>query len=124
VRALHTSLSQITSRPLSERFATHAAASAKIKAAVSELGLEQLATKPENQAHAMTAIKLPAGVTPPDVLPGLAKHGVVFAGGLHKQIATTYIRFGHMGVSVTDPARNDIDKAIQALKEVFAEIKK
>jgi hypothetical protein len=29
-----------------------------------------------------------------------------------------------MGVSVTDPARNDIDKAIQALKVVFAEIKK
>jgi alanine-glyoxylate transaminase/serine-glyoxylate transaminase/serine-pyruvate transaminase len=28
------------------------------------------------------------------------KKGVIFAGGLHKEIAAKYIRFGHMGVSV------------------------
>ncbi|PGH19170.1 hypothetical protein AJ80_04250 [Polytolypa hystricis UAMH7299] len=124
VRALHTTLSQVTSRPLAERFTAHATASARVKAAVAELGLQQLALKPENQANAMTAIKLPEGVTPPDVLPLLMKKGVVFAGGLHKQCASTYIRFGHMGVSVTDPARDDIEKAITALKEVFAEVGK
>lgn len=124
VRALHTSLSQIAARPLSERFATHTAASDRVKAAVAELGLTQLASKPENQAHAMTAIKLPQGVTPPDVLPGLGKRGIVFAGGLHKEIATTYIRFGHMGVSVMDPKRDDIERALTGLKEVFASIGK
>jgi len=36
----------------------------------------------------------------PELLPTLMKKGVVFAGGLHKEIATKYIRFGHMGVSV------------------------
>ncbi|RAL00295.1 alanine--glyoxylate transaminase, partial [Aspergillus ibericus CBS 121593] len=123
VHALHTTLSQITARPMAERFAIHAQASDRVKAAVAELGLGQVATKPENQAHAMTAIWLPEGLTPPDVLPGLLKRGVIFAAGLHKQVATKYIRFGHMGVSVTDPNRTDIDKAIAALKEAVSEAK-
>ena len=85
------------------------------------MGLKQLASKPENQANGMTAIYLPQGMTPPDVLPNLMKRGVVFAGGLHKEIATKYIRFGHMGVSVMDPQRDDVQKSIEALKESLSE---
>ncbi|KAF2872379.1 pyridoxal phosphate-dependent transferase [Massariosphaeria phaeospora] len=121
VRALQTSLTQILSRPLDQRFADHKAASQKIKKAVSDLGLKQLASKPENQANGMTAIYLPDGMTPPDVIPSLLKKGVIFAGGLHKEIATKYIRFGHMGVSVTDPEREDITRAIESLKESLGE---
>lgn len=122
VRALHTSLTQILSRPLEQRFADHRAASQKIKKAVADFGLKQLASKPENQANGMTAIYLPEGVTPPDVLPSIMKKGVVFAGGLHKEIATKYVRFGHMGVSVTDPEREDVTKGIEALKESLTEV--
>lgn len=123
VHALHTTLSQITARPMAERFAVHTQASDRVKAAVAELGLSQLAPKPECQAHGMTAMYLPQGLTPPDVLPGLLKRGVIFAAGLHKEIATKYIRFGHMGVSITDPNRKDIDNAVAALKEALAEAK-
>ncbi|KAK8215174.1 hypothetical protein M8818_002184 [Zalaria obscura] len=122
IHALHTTLSQITSQPLSQRFAAHRAASQKVKSAVADLGLTQLASKPENQANGMTAIYLPEGLTPPEILPTLMKKGVVFAGGLHKEIAARYVRFGHMGVSVTDPARDDIDRAIKALKEGLKEV--
>lgn len=122
IHALHTSLTQILSRPIDQRFADHKAASQKIKKAVADLGLKQLASKPENQANGMTAIYLPEGIAPPDVLPNLAKKGVIFAGGLHKEIATKYIRFGHMGVSVTDPNRPDINKAIDALKNSLVEV--
>ncbi|KAF2184332.1 PLP-dependent transferase [Zopfia rhizophila CBS 207.26] len=122
IRALHTSLTQILSRPLDQRFAEHKAASQKIKKAVIDLGLKQLASKPENQANGMTAIYLPEGITPPDILPSLMKKGVIFAGGLHKDIAAKYIRLGHMGVSVTDPTRPDIDKAIKVLKEGLTEV--
>ena len=52
----------------------------------------------------------------------MLKRGVIFAGGLHKEIAAKYIRFGHMGVSVTDPNKNDIDRALQALKEGLQEV--
>ena len=122
IHALHTALTQILSRPLEQRFADHRAASQKIKKAVTDLGLKQLATKPENQANGMTAVYLPEGVQASEILPSLMKKGVIFAGGLHKEIATKYIRFGHMGVSVIDPNRRDVDKALEALKTGLSEV--
>lgn len=100
VHALHTALTQILKQPLADRFKRHTEVSDKIKKAVTDLGLEVVATKPEDQAHAMTAIYLPESVKIPDILPKLSNKGVIFAGGIHKAIATKYIRFGHMGVSV------------------------
>jgi alanine-glyoxylate transaminase / serine-glyoxylate transaminase / serine-pyruvate transaminase len=100
IHALHTSLAQILSKPLSERFAMHRAASQKIKKAVADLGLKQLAASPADQANGMTAVYLPDGVKAPELLPNLLKKGVVFAGGLHRDIAPQYFRIGHMGVSV------------------------
>jgi alanine-glyoxylate transaminase/serine-glyoxylate transaminase/serine-pyruvate transaminase len=100
VRALHTSLSQILTRPLAERFAKHKEASDRVKQAVADLGLKQVAADAQNQAHGMTAIYLPESVKVTDILPQLSQRGVIFAGGIHKEIATKYIRFGHMGVSV------------------------
>jgi alanine-glyoxylate transaminase/serine-glyoxylate transaminase/serine-pyruvate transaminase len=116
IHALHTTLTQILSLPMSERFARHAVVSDSIKAHVASLGLRQLAAKPENQAHGMTAIYLPEGIKPTDVLPKLANKGVIFAGGLHREIATKYIRFGHMGVSIMDESRGDVKKALDALE--------
>lgn len=122
INALHTTLTQILSRPLSERFTAHREASQRIKQTVTSYGLKQLATKPENQANGMTAIYLPNDIKPPEILPNILKKGVIFAGGLHKEIAAKYIRFGHMGVSVTDPKRDDIDRALKALKEGLSEV--
>ena len=121
IHALHTALTQILARPLSERFALHKAASDRIKKAVADLGLKQVAGNPDEQAHGMTAIYLPESVKQTDILPNLAKKNVVFAGGIHKEIATKYIRFGHMGVSVLDPRRGDVERAIQALQDGLAE---
>lgn len=86
------------------------------------MGLKQLASKPENQANGMTAIYLPDGVKPPEILPLLLKRGVIFAGGLHKDIAAKYIRLGHMGVSVMDEKRDDVERALKALKEGLSEV--
>jgi alanine-glyoxylate transaminase/serine-glyoxylate transaminase/serine-pyruvate transaminase len=105
IHALHTALTQILSKPLTDRFTRHKEVSDKIKKAVADLGLEQVASDPQNQAHGMTAMYLPETVKSSDLLPNLAKKGVIFAGGLHKEIAPKYIRFGHMGVSVVGVAR-------------------
>ena len=86
------------------------------------MGLKQLATKPENQANGMTAMYLPNDLKASEVLPNILKRGVIFAGGLHKDIAAKYIRFGHMGVSVLDPNRPDIDKALETLRLGLAEV--
>ncbi|GKT49411.1 alanine--glyoxylate aminotransferase 1 [Colletotrichum spaethianum] len=122
IHALHTGLTQILAKPLSERFAKHKEVSDKVKKAVADLGLKQVAAKPEDQAHGMTAIYLPESVKAAELLPSLAKKGIVFAGGIHKEIAPKYIRFGHMGVSVTDPNRKDIDNAIKALQDSLFEV--
>ena len=100
IHALHTALVQILARPLAERFAKHTEASDRIKKAVAALGLKQVASKPEDQAHGMTAIYLPETVKSTELLPNLFKKGVIFAGGIHKEIATKYVRFGHMGITV------------------------
>ena len=122
ITALHTSLTQILSKSLSDRFAAHRDASQRIKKTVTALGLKQLAKKPENQANGMTAMYLPNEVKAPDILPKLLNKGVIFAAGLHKEIAPKYIRFGHMGVSVTDPTRDDIERALALLKEGLVEL--
>lgn len=114
IHALHTSLTQILSRPLSERFAAHKETSQRIKKAIEDLGLKQLALEPADQANGMTAMYLPEGIAVPVILPSLMKKGVIFAGGLHKEIATKYIRFGHMGVSVVSSTCSTL-----SLGEVF-----
>ena len=86
------------------------------------MDLKQLAARPENQANGMTAMYLPNDLKAPEVLPNILKRGVIFAGGLHKDIAAKYIRFGHMGVSVLDPDRPDIDQALEALRAGLAEV--
>ncbi|CCU77220.1 AGX1/alanine--glyoxylate aminotransferase [Blumeria hordei DH14] len=100
IHALHTALAQILSKPLPARFKAHRETSQYVKEAITSLGLKQLASRPENQSNGMTAIYLPEHIKASELLSSLSKKGVVFAGGLHKDIAMKYIRFGHMGVSV------------------------
>ena len=83
-----------------------------IKDSIAKMGLKQIASEEKNQANGMTAIYLPEGVTAPELLPKLVAKGVIFAGGLHKEIATKYFRFGHMGVSVTTGELGHIEKAL------------
>ncbi|KYK55316.1 alanine--glyoxylate aminotransferase [Drechmeria coniospora] len=121
IHALNTALKQILARPLSERFERHMEVSDRVKKAVTDLGLKIVATEAKDQSHAMTAIYLPENITIPDLLPKLLSKGVVFAGGLHKEISTKYFRFGHMGVTVVDPKRKDIDNALEALRSALSE---
>lgn len=43
------------------------------------------------------------------------------AAGLHKDVKATYFRIGHMGVTVTDPSRGDIDRIIEVITEGLKE---
>ncbi|EXJ86003.1 hypothetical protein A1O1_06372 [Capronia coronata CBS 617.96] len=124
VNALNTALKQLLSQPIEARIAQHHKISQYVKSEITKLGLKQLPTDPANAANTMTAIYLPEGMTPPEILPKLMAKGVIFAGGLHREIATRYIRFGHMGVTAMDESRGEIDKAIEALKSGLAEVEK
>jgi len=121
IYALHASLKRITEKPMSERFQSHRDASKKIKSFITELGLKQVAKSEEMSANTMTAVYLPEGITLPDVVPKMAQRGVILAGGLHREIATKYFRIGHMGITATDPSRNDLSRTCENLKQVLSE---
>ncbi|KAI9066967.1 PLP-dependent transferase [Trametes sanguinea] len=125
IYAFHASLTQLTKRSpsLAERFALHREVSARVKKAAEELGLRQLPLDPKFAANGMTALWFPEGLKAADLLPRLAGRDVVVAAGLHKDNKEKYFRIGHMGVSVVDKSRGDIDKVIAALKESLAEAK-
>ncbi|KAG8763200.1 hypothetical protein FRC12_008658 [Ceratobasidium sp. 428] len=72
----------------------------------------------------MTAVYFPSGISAPDIIPRMLKQDVVIAAGLHKDIKDKYFRIGHMGATVADPERGDIDKIITALKNAFADAQK
>jgi len=107
--------------PLSERFALHKSASDRVKAAGAKLGMGQVPQAAGEAANGMTALYYPEGLGAADILPRLAKRGIVAAGGLHAEIKDKYFRIGHMGITAVDTKRGDVDRIIQALNEVVAE---
>jgi len=123
VQAFHAALSSILKGKVSleERFALHKAASKKIKDAATGLGLQLLTLDPYYAANGMSAIKYPTGVKMTDLIPRLVKKNIVVTGGLHKDVKDTYFRIGHMGVTVVDSERGDINKVIAGVKEALAE---
>ncbi|KAI0077730.1 PLP-dependent transferase [Panus rudis PR-1116 ss-1] len=123
IRAYNASLQQITRGQVSleERFRLHREASKRVKSAAEELGLKQVPKDIHYAANGMSAIYLPDGVGVADLVPRLAQRGVVITGGLHKDWKDKYFRIGHMGVTVVDQSRDDIDKLIKALKESVQE---
>jgi alanine-glyoxylate transaminase / serine-glyoxylate transaminase / serine-pyruvate transaminase len=133
IYALQTSLKMILKRPLEERMRDHVRASTFVKDFVEKrLKLKTVPQSREESANGMTAIWIPEGIKLADLLPKLASMNVIFAGGLHKEIASKiflrilmiakYFRIGHMGVSVTDRERGDLEKALETLEKGLIEI--
>lgn len=93
IYALECSLKRITetSPSMEERFVMHKDASKKFKAAALALGFKQVANNPDEGANGMTALYVPEGATPADVVGALARRKIVIAGGLHKDIKTKYV---------------------------------
>ncbi|KAI0343115.1 PLP-dependent transferase [Trametopsis cervina] len=123
IRAYHTSLKQITQSGVSlqERFKLHIEAAQRIRQAAVGLGLRLVPVDPHNTANGLSAIYLPEGLGVADLVPRMIKRQIVITGGIHKDNKDKYFRIGHMGTSVVDKQRGDIDKVITALKESLEE---
>lgn len=127
IYALHASLQTILEGPVSldKRIEQTKKASDKVKKFVGDLGLKQLVDeelqRSNGAANGMTAVRYPSGLKAPDLLPKLAQRGLVLGAGIHKDVKDEYFRIGHMGVSVCDPDRDDVDKMLQILKDGLAE---
>jgi aspartate aminotransferase-like enzyme len=113
---LRESLKQILSEGLEKAFARHRLYRDMVRAGARALGLELLA-KDEVASPAVTAIRVPPGLTPRDIrAPLRERFGVVTAGGQGK-LSDHIFRFGHLGyVEVTD-----LLSALAALEVVLEE---
>ncbi|MBW0490977.1 hypothetical protein O181_030692 [Austropuccinia psidii MF-1] len=126
ITALHQSLSIILKTPslsLEERFERHKQASHQVKEAVKRLGLKQLPVNEKSSANGMTAVYLPEGIKPGDVVGKMLTKDLVIAGGLHKACKDRYIRIGHMGLTAVDHQRGDIALIVKGLTETFSELR-
>ena len=107
---------------LEERFKLQREASAHVKTTIQkDLGLSLVTKSSDAAANGMTAVYCPEGLQPSDIVPKMLKRGVVVAAGLHSEIKTRYFRIGHMGVTVVDKSRGDIETILKALKESLEE---
>ncbi|TFL01915.1 pyridoxal phosphate-dependent transferase [Pterulicium gracile] len=121
VRAYHASLVQILrDEPrLQARFDLHKTVAQRVHDAGVSLGLTPVPASRNVSANGMSAFYLPEGIAGAEVLKRLGQAGVVAAGGLHVDIKAKYFRLGHMGASVVEPEREEIDKLVDALKFTF-----
>lgn len=93
IMALHTSLKQITSTSMDDRFAKHKEASNKLKDSLEAWGLKLVPVSRQLASNTISAVYYPDTMAAADLLPKITGKGVVIAGGLHKEIAPKVCRF-------------------------------
>lgn len=117
--ALVAGLREIEADGVEARWQAHQAAAHGLRAAWAELGLELLPTAAE-AAWTLSTLLLPDGVAAGDLLPRIAAHGAVVAGGLHPDVRERTFRVGHMGYSVT---RHDfLERTVEAVALGLADV--
>ncbi|GAX81461.1 hypothetical protein CEUSTIGMA_g8890.t1 [Chlamydomonas eustigma] len=122
VQALQVSLLEILrGSDMAGRFAHHVEVSNYVKDKVESWGLKLVTTSREAEAHTLTAVYLPTGVTLPDLLPKVLKQGVMIGGGLHVNIAPKYFRIGHMHISSLNTSLGHIDTTLSAIQAALLE---
>lgn len=99
--ALSVSLNQILKEGMEQRFERHKRIAGACQHALKTLGLGMIPTSENHAASTLSAPRYPEGITGADLLPEIAKAGVILAGGLHPKLKTEYFRIGHMGAVTT-----------------------
>ena len=117
--AMHTSLKQILTKSMDERFEAHKKASDKFKDAAEKMGLKMVPVNRQVAANTLTALYYPENKTAAVILPKMTQQNIVVAGGLHPDMAAKYFRIGHMGISAVETERGHVEKVIEALKNTI-----
>jgi aspartate aminotransferase-like enzyme len=88
----------------------------RTRALVRELGLSLQCPALRERAATLTAVSLPAGLSPATVRAGLKARGILTAAGLGRYQSTSF-RIGHMG----DIRMSDVERTVAALSEVLSD---
>jgi len=90
----------------------HERAASALRAAWDALGLQPLPVRHTLAANTLSALRYPAGVGP-ELVAAIRAQGVIVAGGLHRELAASYFRVGHMGEVTRRPAL--LSRAVRAI---------
>ncbi|QLQ79311.1 hypothetical protein HG537_0B06590 [Torulaspora globosa] len=96
INSLDVALKEILADSLESRWAKHRQTSDWLKDKLVNTLKLKLVTNSKQAAHGLTAVYVEE---PGRLISYLKQNGVVIAGGIHKPIASKYVRIGHMGVS-------------------------
>jgi alanine-glyoxylate transaminase/serine-glyoxylate transaminase/serine-pyruvate transaminase len=111
-------LRMIHEEGLDHVYRRHAAMAARVRTRIASLGLPEQCPDLRTHSPALTAIALPPHVPPPAVRDGLRARGILTAAGLGPFRAAGF-RIGHMG----DIRLADVDRTLDALRDVMAELR-
>lgn len=95
--ALEVSLKIILKEGMETRIARHTKLATAFRAAIKALNLQMIPESDVVSANTLSAVYYPKGVAASDFLREMNLAGLIIAGGLLKDIGTTYFRVGHMG---------------------------
>lgn len=118
VHALKVAVGEVLEVGMEEVWRRHREKSELVKAVVEGLGMRQMPERVEEQANGLTAFWLPEGLTKEELLGGVLKKGVMLSAGMHKEVGTKYVRFGHMGYSAFGGV-DHVQRGCDALVEVM-----
>jgi alanine-glyoxylate transaminase/serine-glyoxylate transaminase/serine-pyruvate transaminase len=116
IYCLAQSLEMILSEGLEKRFARHAAIAKAMRSALERIGL-RIVAEDGWRADTMTAAHYPSGIEDEAFRSGMAKRGVIVAGGLG-QLRGKIFRVGHMG----NVSANDIVATIGAIEGSLSQL--
>jgi alanine-glyoxylate transaminase / serine-glyoxylate transaminase / serine-pyruvate transaminase len=121
IMALHTSLTTavLGDGGMEARYAEHERVASAFRAALAALNIDLVAASANVAANTLTAARYPANVDGVALRASMSKHGVIVAGGLHRDIKAQYFRVGHMGLSATMPEH--VERVVGALESALLE---
>ena len=113
--ALNQAQKLILNEGIDNVIARHNEFSRVFKNSMISIGLSFVAVREGCYANTITAIKFPQGIDGKQLLTAIKEKNVIFAGGLHKEIKSTYFRVGHMGIS-TRIGCTDLLRCVEAIE--------
>ena len=112
---LEVACQQILDEGLVETIARHERVAARCRSELLDLGLELFPAREEYSSPTVTAVKVPAGISWPDLDRRLRRQGVA-VGGNYGELAGKVFRLGHMGTQANEVL---IDRALSVLAEAI-----
>ncbi len=119
ISGLNEALSMVLEEGLEERWGRHTRAAQACRAGVQAMGLDLWPARDEIQSSCVTAIEVPEGIEPVEIIRLMRERNNVVISGSLKELEGKLIRIGHMGYMARPTA---VVVALAALEQALLEL--